>query len=315
MARSRKQEIGVGALLLVALSLLAFMAVKTNSCTGSRDRIEATVTLDDANGISDGSLIKIAGVDIGTVTALTVVDGKALLVLSIDRSIGIHADALVQVRARSVLGEKYIGLTPGTDATPLLADGGELTNTRGQTEIDELVNSMGAVLADIDTEAVSRALEAIAQALEEDPERAGRMLADMEVILDNMATASADFPALATAAGQTLDRVDHMTADMTPLLRDGRLVMSRLEAATENLPQTADEASATLTDTHALINETRAAVSRGDELLLLINEHSDDIELIIDNLSEIDKWELRRLLREEGIRVRIRSSEVVPDEE
>jgi phospholipid/cholesterol/gamma-HCH transport system substrate-binding protein len=314
MARSRKQEIGVGALLIVALSLLAFMAVKTNSCSGGGEHIKASVVLADASGIDEGSLVKLAGVDVGTVTGLTVADGQAKLTLSIRRDLGVHRDALVQIRARSVLGEKYIGLGTGTAEAPLLSDGDQLTNTRAQTEIDELVNAMGAVIADIDTEALSRALDAFARALEEDPERAGRMLADMEVILDNMATASADFPALATSAGQTLERVDRMTADMAPLLRDGRRVMTRLDAATADLPQTAQEATATLSDARALISETRTAVSHGDELLLLINENADDIELIIDNLSEIDRWELRRLLREEGIRVRLRSHEVVPEE-
>lgn len=314
MARSRKHEIGVGALLIVALSLLALMAVKTNSCRGGRDQLTATVTLADAGGIADGSLIKIAGVEVGTVTQLTVVDGQAELVLSIDRSLAIREDALVQIRARSVLGEKYIGMTTGTDAAPLLSDGGVLTNTRGQTEIDELVNSLGAVLADIDGEALSRALESLAQALEEDPQRASRMLEDAEVILDNVATASADLPALSTAAGQTLGRLDRLTRDMAPLMRDGQVVMSRLSTATEDLPLATQEATDTLTDTRALINETREAVSQGDELLSLINDNSDEIQLIIDNVGEIDKWELRRLLREEGIRVRLRSKTVVPDE-
>ena len=315
MARSRKQEIGVGALLIVALSLLALMAVKTNSCAGGREHLEATVMLADAGGIADGSLIKIAGVEVGTVTALTVVDGQAQLVLSIDRSLDIRQDAEVQIRARSVLGEKYIGLTTGTDAAPPLEDGGALTNTRGQTEIDELVNSMGAVLADIDGEALSSALESLAKALEDDPERATRMLEDAELILDNLATASADLPALSAAAGQTLGRIERVTGEMAPLMADGQVVMERLTIATADLPQAAQEATAALSDTRALINETRQAVSQGDELLSLINENSDDIELIIDNVSEIDKWELRRLLREEGIRVRLRTREVVPDDE
>jgi len=314
MARSRKQELGVGTLLIVALSLLALMAVKTNSCAGGRDTIAATVTLTDASGIADGSLIKLAGVDIGIVTGLSVVSGEARLSLAIDEAVGIRQDAVVQIRARSVLGEKYVGLTTGTEAAPLLEDGGVLTNTRRATEIDELVNAMGAIINDIDTQALSAALEAIAAALEEDPERAGRMLADAEVILDNVAAASADLPDLATAAGETLARVDRVTGQLTPLLRDSGVVMSRLDAATAELPQTAEDASATLTETRALISETRAAVSHGDELLLLINDNADDVELIIDNLSEIDKWELRRLLREEGIRVRLRSKDVVPTE-
>ena len=44
----------------------------------------------------------------------------------------------------------------------------------------------------------------------------------------------------------------------------------------------------------------------------LIDESRGKIQLILDNFSGIDKWELRRLLREEGIVVRLRSREVAP---
>ena len=39
----------------------------------------------------------------------------------------------------------------------------------------------------------------------------------------------------------------------------------------------------------------------------------DNLETVLDNMSEIDKWELRRLLREEGILVRLKRSSVAPD--
>ena len=38
-----------------------------------------------------------------------------------------------------------------------------------------------------------------------------------------------------------------------------------------------------------------------------------DIEQIIDNLKEIDRWEMRRLLREEGILIRLQPETVTPE--
>ena len=38
----------------------------------------------------------------------------------------------------------------------------------------------------------------------------------------------------------------------------------------------------------------------------------DDLRVVLSNLKDIDKWEMRRLLREEGILVRLRPREVVP---
>ena len=48
MARSRKYEMGVGLLLLVALSLMAWMSVKVGALQGMGDVLHATVDLPDA---------------------------------------------------------------------------------------------------------------------------------------------------------------------------------------------------------------------------------------------------------------------------
>ena len=41
---------------------------------------------------------------------------------------------------------------------------------------------------------------------------------------------------------------------------------------------------------------------------------AERLDRILANVEEIDKWELRRLLREEGIVVRLRPQEVVEDD-
>jgi alpha-ketoglutarate-dependent taurine dioxygenase len=41
-----------------------------------------------------------------------------------------------------------------------------------------------------------------------------------------------------------------------------------------------------------------------------VERSTDSIETVLANLSEIDKWELRRLLREEGILVRFKENQV-----
>jgi len=52
-------------------------------------------------------------------------------------------------------------------------------------------------------------------------------------------------------------------------------------------------------------------VADGRLVLGDLKDSTGDIKLVLSNLKEIDKWELRRLLREEGIVVRLRESEVV----
>ena len=60
MASSRKQEIGVGLLVLTAMALLAFMSIKVGALRNVGDEIQLKVTLADAAGLSDGAAVRIA---------------------------------------------------------------------------------------------------------------------------------------------------------------------------------------------------------------------------------------------------------------
>ena len=53
MASTRKQEIGVGVLVVTALGLLAFMAIKVGALRNVGEEIQLQVTLGDAAGLTD----------------------------------------------------------------------------------------------------------------------------------------------------------------------------------------------------------------------------------------------------------------------
>ncbi len=94
------------------------------------------------------------------------------------------------------------------------------------------------------------------------------------------------------AANRVVARADDVLAEL-------ELAVGELPAATGDLPVLVSDARAAIADTRVLL----------DSML----SHRDELTQILSNLSEIDKWELRRLLREEGILVRMRQSEVTPD--
>ena len=84
-------------------------------------------------------------------------------------------------------------------------------------------------------------------------------------------------------------------------------IIGRVDTATENLPQISDDVQGMVSDARAMLNDSQALMKR-------LERSTAKIEKVLDNVAEIDKWELRRLLREEGILVRFKESEVSPDE-
>jgi phospholipid/cholesterol/gamma-HCH transport system substrate-binding protein len=314
MARSRKHEIGVGMLVLGAFGLLAWMSLKVGALQGLGDHVTVQVRLPDAMGLDQGALVKVAGVSVGTVEQITVDHDTAVLRVALDEDASIRSDVGVQVRARSLLGEKYLELSPASKSAPLLVDNDMLVSVQRTTEVDQLVNGIGPLVAALDPVAVNEAMAALSVALKEDPERAARMLANLDTILDNGARVSAELPGLVERTQATLDEVRGATRAARPVLSNANTAILRADAAVEKLGGAAEDLPATLSRVDALVVETHAAVQDGRSLLTRVDGNGDQIEQILSNLSEIDKWELRRLLREEGVVVRLRGREVVETE-
>ncbi len=303
MASSRKQEIGVGILVLTALGLLAFMAIKVGALRNVGEEIGLEVTLGDAAGLTDGAAVRIAGVQVGQVQEMGVVHDQAVVKIVVAKSANVRTDAQVQVRARSILGEKYLEITPLTADAPLIADGSTLKVTQPQTEIDELVNSLGPLVSAVDADAVNAAMGRLSEALEDDPERIARMLSDVETILGNGARASGSLEALVGETRSTLSSVRQLATDTRPMIQKTNRLVGRVDTATERLPEITADVEATISDAREMVRESRSLVQR-------VERSTKSIETVLNNFSEIDKWELRRLLREEGILVRFKENEV-----
>jgi phospholipid/cholesterol/gamma-HCH transport system substrate-binding protein len=303
MASSRKQEIGVGLLVLTAMAVLAFMSIKVGALRNVGDEIQLKVTLSDAAGLSDGAAVRIAGVQVGQIQQMGVVHDRAVLEIAVAKSANVRQDADVQVRARSILGEKYLEITPMSDDAPLFEDGATMAVTRPQTEIDELVNSLGPLVNAVDADAVNAAMERLSAALEDDPERVARMLKDVETIIGNGAKASGSLDALVSETRATLSSVRQISADARPMIQKTSRVIGRVDEATENLPAITADVEAAVADARQMVADSKAILKR-------VERSTDSIETVLANLSEIDKWELRRLLREEGILVRFKENQV-----
>lgn len=307
MARSRKYELGVGLLLAGAAGVLAWMALQVGALSSLGEKIDVETRFADANGLQEGASVAIAGVEIGTVSRMDIDFDQAVIHLALRPGADVRADATAIVRARSVLGEKYVEIVPHSRDARLVQDGDVLQAGPPQTEIDELVSSLGPLVQAIDPEVFAQLLGTLSATLAEDPERLSRMLDNADTLLANGAIASQDLPALisegratVTTVQRTAARADRALVQLDGLLTETDLVLDDVGAAAERLPALTE-------DVHLTVREAR-------ELVASFEGTKSGIDQIVDNFSGFDKWELRRLLREEGILVRLRAREVVEEE-
>lgn len=293
---STKQQVGVGCLMIVAAAVTAGLAVTLGGMGSWGGTTGYLVPLDDAAGLSNGARVSVRGVDVGTISSLSLEKGRAVVSFTVDDDVVVRDSATATVRARSLLGEKYLALQLG-EGEPL-PEGAELPLAGEQYEVDELFAVLTPLVEAIDPELLRRATEALAAELEADPELLRRMIVDAEATLANTRAASEELPVLtgdmkATLADarRSLSVLTARGSELKPILADADRLVERLDAASEPLPATVEAAQLTLEEARELIRHLTAA--------------GEDAEAILERLDGLDRDALHEILREDGVRVRL----------
>src|SRR4051794_34516378 len=97
-----------------------------------------------ATQLSQQADVRISGVNVGKVVALTRNTGRTRATLQIDTKYApLPADTKAMLRSKTLLGETYVALTPGNRNGPKIPDNGLLAdrNVRRQVELDEVLRA------------------------------------------------------------------------------------------------------------------------------------------------------------------------------
>ncbi len=303
MIKSRRYEIGVGLLLAASMVLLAWLALKMGAIGDLGPHVDVLLRVEDAAGLDPGAEIAVAGVKVGEVGALSVADGKAVAHLTIRTDAGLRRDVNVRIRARSILGEKYLQLTPVSADAPLLANGDTLDLLGDQVEIDEIVAALGPVVKAVDPEALGAAISTFVDAVREDPDRVKRLLANVDVTAANAAEASKELPQLVSRANATIAHADASLRALDARLADAKQPLARADdllAKLQAVPydETVADARATMADARAALGDARGVL--GD-----VRGIGPDLRKLLANLSKIDDDWIHQTLRHQGVYIHL----------
>lgn len=133
MAERRTLEIKVGLFILTGISLLVvFVFIIGDFSTAFQPGYSLRLVFDTANGITDGSPVHYAGVEVGKVQAVNIVYPtgetipKVQLVVRLPSRVTVRADDQASISTFGLLGEKYLEINPGPGEGPVLEPGGRL---------------------------------------------------------------------------------------------------------------------------------------------------------------------------------------------
>lgn len=131
----------IGALVLVtAGGFIAYSAQTIGLSAGSGASYDLRAAFISAEGLTVGTEVRMAGVQIGTVTDmhLDATTYQAVTTLAIDDSIQIPDDSDVKVASEGLLGGTFVEIAPG-GSPDLMAAGDEFMFTQGSVDLINLM--------------------------------------------------------------------------------------------------------------------------------------------------------------------------------
>ncbi len=243
------------------------------------------VSFPHAQELATEADVRIAGVSVGTVVSksLDPQGNRTIATIQLDNQYApIHADARAILREKTILGETYVELTPGSRSAPYLPDGGMLAraNVQPAVQLDQIFDAFDPV--------TRRAFQAWQQQLAIAVRGNG---ANLNNAIGNLPPFAAD----ATDVLRVLD-VEHMA--VVRLLQNGGTVFAALSQNQAALRNLITSAGATFATTAAnsgdlaatfhvfptFLNETKLTLAKLQEFAVNTNPLIDELHPVAENL-------------------------------
>jgi phospholipid/cholesterol/gamma-HCH transport system substrate-binding protein len=138
----KRSEFIVGIFVLVGFLCLGYLAIKLGKLEVLGDSgYTLYADFPTVAGLRRGDPVEIAGVRVGRVEALSLSDDRARLKLRLEPEVKIQEDAIASVRARGLIGDKFVLISPG-GSDKIIPPGGKIRETESPPDIPDLIGKI-----------------------------------------------------------------------------------------------------------------------------------------------------------------------------
>jgi phospholipid/cholesterol/gamma-HCH transport system substrate-binding protein len=268
-----RQLIKLAVYSVVCLAVLAGLVARIGNIDFFADDTAYAAAMPDVTGLQVNDAVKVAGVDVGKVTGMSVERGHAVVRFSIDPDIRLTDQTRVGVRWRNVLGQKYLYLYPGTEGHRL-HKGAQLpkANSVESADVGAFLNSIGPILQAIDPAKANAFIRAFNEALEGNEDKVRSLLGDTADIATDLGGSDVEI-------GSLIGHLDTVVGGLSDRDEDLQLVISRFQQMASGL---ADNNG----DLQLLVERFAAVQTKLDDL---VTRNRGNLDATIDDLATIAK--------------------------
>mgnify|MGYP003394540458 CR=1 FL=1 len=301
-------EFKVGLLVLAVSSLIGGMSMQASEdpgYLGGKSR-KHWFLVDDATGLVTNSVVKMAGVNVGSIKKITLQDNRARIDLSIQDDLPLTTNSSVRIKAFGLLGDRVVEvvLNDGKCKTPVRprVSGAEIRNSTEGGSMDVIMDEIGKI---------SKSLGEIAESVKEattgpgDPKHPlGRIIRNIEKLTEDMAdvvgTNKGQLTNLINQMAKLSEKLNEIMGDtqddgFRAAWNDAVSSLKRIEKALANVEEITDKVNrgegtlGKLVNDDTIVTELNTTVKGVNELLQTARKIETSIDFHSELLTEDNK--------------------------
>lgn len=133
-------EMSVGVFMVVGLFAVAYLTLNLGGLElFGGDYYKVHASFSSVSGLKSGARVEIAGVQVGKVSRISLIDDQAKVELSLKPEVKIGSDVFASIKTQGIIGDKFVQLSPGAEED-FLKDGDEITETEAAVDLEALIS-------------------------------------------------------------------------------------------------------------------------------------------------------------------------------
>ncbi|BBY64779.1 mammalian cell entry protein [Mycolicibacterium helvum] len=281
LAERNRLTVGiVGVLVIAALVVAVFSYDKIPFIKGTSDY---SAYFAEAGGIKTGSDVRVSGLGVGRVSDIKLQGAKVLVDFTVRDGVELGDRTEAAIKTETVLGTKYLELTPRGDGS--LAGPIPLERTKSPYDLTDALGDLTTTISGLDTTQLSSALTTLADTFKDTPP-------DLKLALEGVARFS--------------DTLNTRDAKLRDLLANANKVTAVLAKRSDQIAQLVANANALLAELLAQRNSVDALMGNlsavSAQISGLVNDNRTQLKPAVDKLNGVlgildnRKQELQRTL-------------------
>lgn len=137
-------EITVGIFIIAGLFCLAYISIylgKINLFETGNNTYEVKAIFSSVTGLQKDTDIKIAGVNVGRVSNITLDNYEAVVTMKIRNDIKLQDDCIASINTMGLLGDAYVDISPGGSEI-IIQPGGRIRETEPPVDLKKLIGNI-----------------------------------------------------------------------------------------------------------------------------------------------------------------------------